>query len=97
MAGVKGWDKEHKLAFLEILSSATIMTDLFPDFGNPTMKSMDRSVHIVGRIGNGCNDLGVSIVSPFFLWKISHSAKKVKISFYIPAQKKECLARAYVF
>ena len=67
----------------------TIITDLFPDLGKPTMKSMDRSVHIVVGIGNGCNAHGVLIVSPLFLWKISHSMTKLNISFFMLAQKKE--------
>jgi hypothetical protein len=31
-----------------------MMTDLFPDLGKPTMKSIEISYQIVGGIGSGC-------------------------------------------
>jgi hypothetical protein len=38
--------------------------DLFPDLGNPTMKSIEISIHIVGGIGRGWSVPGILIVSP---------------------------------
>jgi hypothetical protein len=58
----------HKWAYLERLSTTTMMTDLFPDLGKPTMKSIEIYVWIVGGIGSGWNVLGALTVSPLFHW-----------------------------
>jgi len=40
--------KRKKWTYLERWSTTTMMTDLFLDFGNPTMKSIEISIQIVG-------------------------------------------------
>jgi hypothetical protein len=41
-----------------------MMTDLFPDLGKPTIKSIEISHQIVGGIGSGCSVPGDLTVSP---------------------------------
>jgi len=41
-----------------------MMTNLFPDFGRPVMKSIETYVHIDARMGNGCNVPSALTVSP---------------------------------
>jgi hypothetical protein len=41
-----------------------MMTDLFPDLGNPTIKSIEISLQIVGGIRSGCSVPGALTVSP---------------------------------
>jgi len=53
----------QKWAYLESLSTTTMMTDLFPDFQRPVMKSIETSVHIDAGMGNGCNVPGALTVS----------------------------------
>jgi hypothetical protein len=62
-----------------------MMTGLLLAFGRPTIKSMEMLVQILARMGNGCRDYGVFIVSPLFHWKISHSVIKLRMSFFIPS------------
>jgi hypothetical protein len=44
--------------------TATMMIDLFIDFGNLALKSIEISVHIAGGIKRGWSVLVISIVSP---------------------------------
>jgi hypothetical protein len=44
-----------------------MMTNLFPNFGTITIKSMEMLVKIVVGIDGGYNALGLVIVSPLFL------------------------------
>jgi len=56
--GVKGWGKAKKQAYLERRSTTTLMTDMFPYLGMPTIKSMEIFVHMevgMGRV-TGCLD-----------------------------------------
>jgi predicted cation transporter len=41
-----------------------MMTDLFPDLGKPTIKSIEMSLQIAGGIEIGCSVPGALIVSP---------------------------------
>jgi hypothetical protein len=61
---VNGCLREHKLAYLERRCTTTMMNDLFPDLGKPTMKSVEISVQIVGGIGIGWSVPGGLAVSP---------------------------------
>jgi hypothetical protein len=47
--------KRKNSAYLERQSTTTMITDLFPDLGNPTTKSMETSLQIVGVIGSSCS------------------------------------------
>jgi hypothetical protein len=49
---------------MERRSTTTMMTDLFLDLGNPTMKSIDISLQIVGGIESSFFVLGDLIVYP---------------------------------
>jgi hypothetical protein len=40
------------------------MTYLFPNLGNPTIKSIEISLQIAGGIGSGCSVLGDLTVYP---------------------------------
>jgi len=44
----------------------TMMTDLFPDLGNPTMKYIEISNQIEGEIINGWSVLEAFTLSPLF-------------------------------
>jgi hypothetical protein len=39
-------------------STITNITSLFPDFGNPSMKSMEMNAHAIARICRGANRPG---------------------------------------
>jgi hypothetical protein len=42
------------------------MKDLFPDLGNPTIKSIEMSLQIMGGIGSGWSVPRFFMVSPLF-------------------------------
>jgi len=68
----------------------TMMTDLLPYFGSPTMKSIEMSVQSrqLAEWEKVVVNPKVSLSSPLFLWKLSHSATKVRMSFFMPSRKK---------
>ena len=47
-----------------------MITDLLPDFGNPTMKSIEILVHTVDGMGKGCNVPGGFTFSPLCRWQV---------------------------
>ena len=53
MLGVNWCGKAQKSHYLESRSATTMMIDLFPTLGNPTMKSMEISVHMDVGMGMG--------------------------------------------
>ena len=71
-----------------------MMTDFLLDFGRPIIKSIEMSIHYVGGIGNGFKAPKIYTIFPLFHWQVSHFAKNVMIYFFMPSQKKECLACA---
>ena len=91
---VNGCRRVQKWAYLESLSTTTMMTDFFPDFGRLVMKSMETFVHMEARSGNGCKVLDSLIISRLFHCHTSHSATKLRMSFFMLVQKKEWHARA---
>ena len=96
MDAVNGWGRAQKWAYLERRSTTTIMTDLFPDLGNPVINSIEISFQIAGGIGSSWRVPGDLTVSPLLHWHTSHSATNLRISFFIPSQKKERLTQSYV-
>ena len=77
-------------------STTTIITDLFPDLGKPVIKSIDISFQISEGIGSGWSVLRYLTVSPLLHWHTSHSATNLRMSCFIPSQKKERLTRSYL-
>jgi hypothetical protein len=73
------------------------MINLLLDFVKPTMKSIEMPAHTVLGMGKGCKALRGFIVSPLCRWQVSHSMRKVHMSFFMPSQKNECLILSYVF
>jgi hypothetical protein len=65
-----------------------MMTDLFPDLGKPTMKSIEISVQIVGGIGSGWSVLGDLTVSPLLLTCITFNHKGVNVLFHTIPEKR---------
>jgi hypothetical protein len=67
------------------------MTDVFPDLGKPTMKSIEISVQIVGGSGSSWSvPQGFPVFPPLHL-QVSHLTTKVQMSYFIPSPKNECL------
>jgi hypothetical protein len=66
-----------------IFGETTMMNDLFLYLYNPTMKSIEISIQIVGGIESGWSVLGVLKAPPLFTWHISHSYTKVWNSCFI--------------
>jgi hypothetical protein len=93
---VNGWGRAQKWAYLERRSTTTIITDLFPDLGKPVIKSIDISFQISGGIGSGWSVPEDLTVSPLLRWHTSHSATNLRMSCFIPSQKKERLTLSYV-
>jgi hypothetical protein len=54
--------KSTKMSILGKTINYTMMSDLFPNLGNPTIKSIEMSLQIVGRIGSSWSVLGDLIV-----------------------------------
>jgi hypothetical protein len=71
-----------------------MMTDLLPNLGKPTMKSIEIFIEIVGGSGSGWSLPGGLTVSPLLHWHVSHSVTKVRMSYFISSQKKYCLTRS---
>jgi hypothetical protein len=94
---LNGCCKVHKREYSERQSITTIITDLLLDFGNPTMKSMIMSTHIVAGMGTGCKVPRCFTVSPLCHCQVSHSTTKVHMSLFMPSQQNECLILSYVF
>ena len=55
MRAVNGCLSGWKCAYLDKRSTTTMMTFFPQDNGNPYMKSMEISVHILLGMGSGCN------------------------------------------
>ena len=53
--GYKWVLKSTKMSIHGRLSTTTMMTNLLPDLGNPTIKSIEISLQIAGGIGRGCS------------------------------------------
>jgi hypothetical protein len=69
-----------------------MMIDLLPNLGNPMMKSIEISFHIVDGIGRGCNVSGVNFtVYPLLCWQVSDFSTKVCMLCFTPSHKKEHL------
>lgn len=56
--------KAQKLAYLEGQLTTTMITDLLPNFNNPTMRSIEMSTLMVALTGEGCNAPRGFTVSP---------------------------------
>ena len=67
------------------------MTTMMVNLGRLVMNSIETYVHIELGIGNGCNVLGVFIVSPLLHWQTSHSTTNVLMSYFIPSKKKSSM------
>jgi hypothetical protein len=86
----------HNRAYMESLSTKTMMIDLLLDLGHPKMKSIDIFSHTIGGVWICCSSLGVFLVSTLLCWKRSHSTTKVRISLFMPSQKNENFIHSYV-
>ena len=56
--------KSTKMSILGKTITTTMMTDLLPDLGKPTIKSIEISRQITGGIRSGCSVPGYLTVSP---------------------------------
>jgi hypothetical protein len=53
IVGIRGCGKAQKCAHFERKSTRTMMTDLLPSFGRPTIKSIEMLVKIEYGMGSG--------------------------------------------
>jgi hypothetical protein len=66
-----------------------MMTDLFPDLGKPTMKSIEISLQIAGGIGSGCSvPWGFDYFSLIALTDITFNHKGVDVLFHTIPEKR---------
>jgi hypothetical protein len=68
-----------------------MMIDLFPDLGKSVIKSIKISFQIAGGIESGCSVTIDLTIYPYLHWHTSHSVTKLRMSCFIPSQKKERL------
>jgi len=97
MEALNGCYKAHKWAYLERWLTMTIMTDLLPNFGNPTMKSIEMSTHMVEGMDKWFNGARGFTNSHMCHWKVSYSSTKMWMLIFMPSQMNECLIMSYVF
>ena len=88
LSSSNGCDSCMKCPILEKLSITTNIQSLSPDFGRPSIKSMDRSSQTCWGIGRGCNRPPGKQLPDFSLWQILQAATYSLISFFMWGQTK---------
>jgi len=96
MEDLNGCWRLYERSYLERLSTITMMTNLLPNLGNQTMNSIEISIHIASGTGRGFSVPRVLIISRLLHWKVSYSATKVWISYFISSPKNEHLILSYI-
>lgn len=77
-------------------STTTNMESKLPDFGSPSMKSIEISSQTKHRIGKGCRRPTRDRAELLFCWHTGHSSTSFLMSFLIPLQYKSRVRRLYV-